>query len=135
MRIFEHEQDGLTTRQPYELVDEGLQCAGPLLLWRQAQDSIASFGLQSKQRGKQGPVALAPREGFVHGYNPRAGPGLRVCCLGAVDMSVEGLWISVDNLTSGLDKLVRRVVIRGSTETPSQGVRASSQHHNLSGPL
>jgi hypothetical protein len=34
MRILEHEQDGLTARQPYELVDERLQCAGPLLLRR-----------------------------------------------------------------------------------------------------
>src|SRR6267143_1994611 len=58
MRIFEHEQDGLTARQPHELVDERLQCAGSLLLRRQAQGSIARFGLQSKQCGKQGLVAL-----------------------------------------------------------------------------
>ena len=58
MRIFEYEQDSLVARQLYELVDERLQCTGPLLLRRQAQGSVTSFGLQSKQRGKQGPVAL-----------------------------------------------------------------------------
>jgi hypothetical protein len=36
MRIFEHEQDGLAARQLYELVDERLQSASPLPLWRQA---------------------------------------------------------------------------------------------------
>ncbi len=35
MRIFKHEQDRLAARQLYELVNERLQCAGPLLLRRQ----------------------------------------------------------------------------------------------------
>src|ERR1700730_3742116 len=62
MRVLEHEQDGLAARQLYELLDERLQSASPLLLWRQAQGFVTSFDLQSKQRGKQGPVTLGTNQ-------------------------------------------------------------------------
>jgi hypothetical protein len=54
---------------------------------------------------------------------------------GAVDVSVEGvnnLWITRLTVSTNSHG---EVLIRSSTEAPSQGVRASSQHHNLSGPL
>jgi hypothetical protein len=84
-----------------------------------------------------GPRETAVQDGVQdHKIQPQRVPGLRVCCLGAVDMYVEGLWnnLWITRLTVSTNSH-GEVVIRSSTETPSQGVRASPQHHNLSGPL